>query len=132
MAQFARACVTTVPAFQRRCGTVCLILSSLLKPKGWEWAWQLCDRLLNRTAARSQLKTLMEMARGLDLSFRLVDLRHDPSNSIVFLIDDDASVRKGVLLLLRSPSQGAPHPCNEKNWASWRSLISCVWLKQHR
>ena len=49
---------------------LCSILSSLLKAKDWEWAWQLCVRLLNRTAARSQLKTLMEVERGLDLSFR--------------------------------------------------------------
>src|SRR6476660_3744627 len=66
-----------VPAFQRKCGTVCSILSSLLNPKGWEWAWQLCARLLNRTAARSQSKTLMEVARDLDLSFRPMDLRHN-------------------------------------------------------
>src|SRR5215471_17156501 len=76
MAQFARVCVIMAPAFQRRCGTVCSILSSLPNPKGWEWAWQLCARLLNRTAARSQLRTLMEAARGLDLSFRSTDLRH--------------------------------------------------------
>src|SRR4029077_11947127 len=66
-----------VPAFQRRCGTVCSILSSQLNQKGWEWDWPLCVRLLNRTAARSQLKTLMEVARSLILSFRLTDLPHN-------------------------------------------------------
>src|SRR4030095_8983854 len=99
MPQCAPACVITVPAFQRRCGTVCSILSSLLKTKDWEWAWQLCARLLNRTAARSQLKTLMEVARGLDLCFRPMDLRHD---------------------CFEQPR--APRPRKEKNWASCRSL----------
>src|SRR6478672_10207201 len=77
MPQFARACAITVPEFRWRCRIVCSILSSLLKTKDLEWAWQLHVRFLNLTAAPSREKTPMMVGLILNLSCRSTHLLHD-------------------------------------------------------
>src|SRR6476620_3510013 len=96
MVQFARACAITVSEFRRRCRIVSSILSSLLKTKDWEWVWQLHVRFLNRTAAPSRGKTPMVVGLNSNLSFRSPHHLHDACEKPLFLINDDASVRKAV------------------------------------
>src|SRR6476660_1078061 len=77
MVQFARACAITASEFRWRCRIVSSILSSLLKTKDWEWAWQLHVRFLNRTAAPSRGKTPMVVGLNSNLSFRSPHHLHD-------------------------------------------------------
>src|SRR5438552_1124490 len=78
--QFARVCVITESAFQKKHARNSSTTSSLRKQKDWGWASLSCVQLLNRMPARSQARMSRTVARGSILLFRqALYLYEDPS-----------------------------------------------------
>src|SRR5437868_5704215 len=93
----ALACAITGPAFPRKRANVFSTDFSQPRQKGSGWDWRLYGRSWNHTPVRSRPRMRKVAARDFISRSQLKEPDNMiPPNSLVFAIDDDASVRTGL------------------------------------